>query len=224
MSLNNIIQLKNINKKYDRVILQNINLDIESGDFVVFLGESGAGKSTFLQIIGLLDINYEGDYFFKDVKITKKNITDIRKKFFGFIFQLYYLSASLSIKDNIYLPFCYQDMEDVDKINERYEELINRLNLRHVLTQKTSTLSGGEKQRVSIARALIHDPEVIICDEPTGNLDRKNAEEVMNILLEENAKGKTVLIVTHDSYIASYAKKIYKIKNGELYEENLKAS
>ena len=115
-------------------------------------------------------------------------------------------------------------MEDVDKINERYEELINRLNLRHVLTQKTSTLSGGEKQRVSIARALIHDPEVIICDEPTGNLDRKNAEEVMNILLEENAKGKTVLIVTHDSYIASYAKKIYKIKNGELYEENLKAS
>lgn len=216
-----IISLRNLEKKYsNKTVIDGINLDIYKGDYIAFLGESGCGKTTFLNIIGLLDNKYNGEYYFNGKLLAKKNVTDVRKNYFGFIFQLYYLISSLSIKDNILLPFLYISDYDVENNNNLYFELINNLHINKFIDQNISTLSGGEKQRVSIARALIHNPEIIICDEPTGNLDSYNTNIVMDVLSEENKKGKTILIVTHDLHVASYAKKVYQINNGILYEKN----
>jgi ABC-type lipoprotein export system ATPase subunit len=194
--------------------LKNIKLEIKKGDFISILGASGTGKSTLLNIIGMLDNDYKGQYIFNENIVNKKNSEVLRKYNIGFVFQLYYLISSLSIKDNILLPYLYIDDYDSYEIQNKMEELIVRLNLTNLLDQDCSSLSGGEKQRVAIARALIHNPSVLICDEPTGNLDDKNAKIVMDILREENKKGKTIIVVTHSKEVANMTNKIYCLESG----------
>jgi ABC-type lipoprotein export system ATPase subunit len=212
---NNIIVLNNISRDFgNRCILKNIKLEIKKGDFISILGASGTGKSTLLNIIGMLDNDYKGQYIFNENIVNKKNSEVLRKYNIGFVFQLYYLISSLSIKDNILLPYLYIDDYDSYEIQNKMEELIVRLNLTNLLDQDCSSLSGGEKQRVAIARALIHNPSVLICDEPTGNLDDKNAKIVMDILREENKKGKTIIVVTHSKEVANMTNKIYCLESG----------
>lgn len=219
-----IIKLNNITKKYGhRTILDNINLSINAGDFISILGLSGSGKSTLLNILGMLDVDYTGTYFFDGSIVNKNNIEDLRKKNIGYVFQLYYLISSLSIKENILLPYLYIDEYNVKELNEKLSTLLERLNLNHLLEQDCSSLSGGEKQRVALARALIHDPKLIICDEPTGNLDKYNTEIVMDILREEHNKGKTIIVVTHSHEVACKTDIVFCIESGGIrVEKNFK--
>lgn len=219
-----IIKLNNITKKYGRrMILDNINMSINTGDFISILGLSGSGKSTLLNILGMLDEDYTGTYWFDGSIVNKNNIEVLRKKNIGYVFQLYYLISSLSIKENILLPYLYIDDYNVKELNEKLNILLERLNLNHLLEQDCSSLSGGEKQRVALARALIHDPKLIICDEPTGNLDKYNAEIVMDILREEQKKGKTIIVVTHSHEVAYKSDIIFCIESGGIkVEKNFK--
>jgi ABC-type lipoprotein export system ATPase subunit len=210
--------MQNIKRAFGtKQILKDLDIIINRGDFISILGQSGSGKSTFLNILGLLDKNYEGKYLFFGEEIkAKKDYTNIRSQKIGFIFQMYYLLPKLSIIENILLPYLYRDHYDSKAVDNRLNELIERLNLKGILNQPCESLSGGEKQRVAIARALIHDPEVIICDEPTGNLDNKNCNTIINILKEEQQKGKTIIVVTHSQEVAKASDKIYYLREGVL--------
>lgn len=212
------IIMQNIKRAFGtKQILKDLDIIINRGDFISILGQSGSGKSTFLNILGLLDKNYEGKYLFFGEEIkAKKDYTNIRSQKIGFIFQMYYLLPKLSIIENILLPYFYRNHYDSKAVDNRLIELIERLNLKGILNQPCESLSGGEKQRVAIARALIHDPEVIICDEPTGNLDNKNCNTIINILKEEQQKGKTIIVVTHSQEVAKASDKIYYLREGVL--------
>ena len=213
----NIIEIKNLTKAFGEYkVLDKISFNVKKGDFIAIVGESGSGKSTLLNILGMLDIKFGGDYYFfeKNVKMTNRN--EIRLHQIGFIFQLYYLIPTLSIRDNIMLPFVYMKGVNVKDKNDYFEELVNRMGLTNILDHKIGVLSGGEKQRIALCRALITNPDLIICDEPTGNLDTKNAINVIEFLKEENKKGKTVIVVTHSKEIAEYADKVYQIRGGKI--------
>lgn len=213
----NIIEIKNLTKAFGEYkVLDKISFNVKKGDFIAIVGESGSGKSTLLNILGMLDIKFGGDYYFfeKNVKMTNRN--EIRLHQIGFIFQLYYLIPTLSIRDNIMLPFIYMKGVNVKDKNDYFEELVNRMGLTNILDHKIGVLSGGEKQRIALCRALITNPDLIICDEPTGNLDTKNAINVIEVLKEENKKGKTVIVVTHSKEIAEYADKVYQIRGGKI--------
>ncbi len=213
----NIIEIKNLTKAFGEYkVLDKISFNVKKGDFIAIVGESGSGKSTLLNILGMLDIKFGGDYYFfeKNVKMTNRN--EIRLHQIGFIFQLYYLIPTLSIRDNIMLPFVYMKGVNVKDKNDYFEELVNRMGLTNILDHKIGVLSGGEKQRIALCRALITNPDLIICDEPTGNLDTKNAINVIEVLKEENKKGKTVIVVTHSKEIAEYADKVYQIRGGKI--------
>lgn len=218
MNINeNIIEVKNLTKKFgENLILNNVNFTVKKGDFIAIVGESGSGKSTFLNILGMLDSKFSGDYFFfeKNVKLTNKN--EVRLHHIGFIFQLYYLIPNISVIQNIMLPFTYMKNVNMREKKEDLNKIIKRMEISHIVNRKISVLSGGEKQRIAICRALITNPDLIICDEPTGNLDIHNALNVIDVLKEENKKGKTIIIVTHSNEIARYANKIYKIRGGKI--------
>jgi putative ABC transport system ATP-binding protein len=213
-----MISLTNICKSYgNKLILRNINLEIRAGEFISITGDSGAGKSTLLNIIGLLETFDAGDYYLYNDRIMNAKIAkyhQYRANYLGYIFQMFYLIPGLTVKDNILLPLMYSNK----KINNhKINELANQLKLIDFLHEKADYLSGGEKQRVAIARALINEPKIILCDEPTGNLDYTNTNEVMKILQNEAKKGITVVLVTHDLSIAKMADKTYMINNnGEL--------
>ncbi len=225
MPSNNIIELKKLNKSFDnKTIFTELNFAVEKGDFISIVGESGCGKSTLLNVLGLLDTKYKGEIYF-DGELVKKNYQRdyIRSRKIGFIFQLYFLISKFNIYNNIKLPYLYIDKYNSIEVDNRAKELVEKLNLCDLLNEDCTTLSGGEKQRVAIARALINEPELIICDEPTGNLDNKNCEDVMNILKEENKKGKTIIVVTHSMSVASEANKIYRLEKGMIsLEKNIK--
>ncbi len=215
-----VIRIDKIKKAYgDQAVLKGVDLTMESGDFASIMGPSGAGKSTLINIVGLLDTFNEGSYAFENTDISNTNEeqrTRIRNERIGYIFQSYNLITGLSARDNILLPAYYYKKE-VDE--DHYMHLVTELGLKDLLHKKTALLSGGEKQRVSIARALINKPILLIADEPTGNLDEKNTEIVRNILLGLEERGVSILLVTHDSTLAKCAKKQYFLKNGLLSED-----
>jgi len=213
-----MISLRNICKSYGgKLILKNVNIEINEGEFISIIGNSGVGKSTLLNIIGLLETIDDGDYYLNGKKIVNTKISNYykyRSNYFGFIFQLFYLIPNLTVKDNILLPIIYSNKKIT---NVKINDLAINLQINHLLNEHVDYLSGGEKQRVAIARALINEPKIILCDEPTGNLDETNTEEVMKILKNEAKKGKTIILVTHDLRIARRTDAIYQIKkNGEL--------
>lgn len=224
MSQQSLINISNVWKKYDMgeteplIVLQEINLDIKQGEFVAITGPSGSGKSTMLNIVGALDKPSWGNVLLsgKDISLmTESNLAVLRGKTIGFIFQQFNLLKNLTALQNVMLP-----MEAIDiprkYAGDRAKELLGMLGLSDRLNHKPNQLSGGQQQRVAIARALSNDPEVILADEPTGNLDSKTGQFVMDFLGKMNDKGKTVILITHDIELVKYAKKIVHIKDGKI--------
>lgn len=214
-----MINLQNVYKRYDKhIVLNNINLKIEAGEYISFIGKSGSGKSTLLNIIGTIDFDYEGKYIFNKIMLKKNTIPKgLRGEKIGYIFQQYNLIPNISVYDNIILPFFYSN-KDIDSLQDKIDTELIYFDLMDKKNQKTSTLSGGEQQRVTIIRSIIMNPDVIIADEPTGNLDKSNAEIVEKFLQNENLKGKTIILVTHNKQLAMQAQKTFMIEKGDLIQ------
>ena len=221
-----MLKLDGIGKIYkvssgDVVALDNVSLKIGEGKFYGIVGHSGSGKSTLIQIIGLLDNYSSGSYYIDDVDVSKmkdieKNNYRIHK--FGFVFQAFYLDPKLSALDNVMIPmYVNKDISRKDRKN-RAVELLERFGIvNNMCKHKISQLSGGEQQRVAIARALANNPDIIIADEPTGNLDKENEKIVFDMLKELSFKDKkTVIVVSHNEILKEYADVIYEISNGKL--------
>ncbi len=227
----NIIELKKINKYFgagsNQVhVLKNVDLSIEKGDFVAIIGQSGSGKSTMMNIIGCLDVPTSGSYKINGVEVGKMNkdqLAELRCKTFGFIFQRYNLLTSLKASENAALPAVYLGLNTEER-NQRAVELLKQLELGNKLDNKPNELSGGQQQRVSIARALMNGGEIILADEPTGALDSKSGEMVMEIIKRLHHQGHTIILVTHDAKIAAQASRIIEIKDGEIVSDTRKSN
>lgn len=202
--------------------LDNFCLEIEKGEFVGVMGPSGSGKTTLLNIMATIDSPTSGDLFINGtnpVKLSEKNIALFRRKELGFIFQDFNLLDSLSVKENIILPLVLEKV-NVREIEKRVIEITELLNIKDILSKKPYEISGGQQQRAACARALIHNPSIILADEPTGNLDSKASQDVMETLSNLNEKrGATIMMVTHDPFSASFCKRIIMIKDGKYFLE-----
>lgn len=219
-----IIELKKCLKKYEKdgniiIAVNKITRVFEAGKLYVIIGASGAGKSTLLQCIGLLDKFTDGNLYINNQNIkhlTTNELADIRKKHIGFIFQNYYLSPNLNALQNIMLPLYLNKNLNKDKRIELSKDILKKVGLENRINHYPSELSGGEQQRVAIARALINNPDILLADEPTGNLDSKNEKVIMNILKKCSKDGKCVLVVSHSKVIQEYADELLIMKNGVL--------
>ena len=209
------VELRHIGKSYRRPVLKDINLHIDRDSYIAIVGKSGSGKSTLLNILGLLESYDGGEYIFNGIRI--RNHTDyakLRLHYIGFIFQSYNLIPTLTCRENILLPTLYTSCPKMRSIRE----LAATLEIEPLLDQSVTTLSGGEKQRVAIARSLILDPCLLLADEPTGNLDPKNRDVIFRLLREEHQRGRAVVLITHDLTAAAEAKTVLELKNGILVD------
>ncbi|MEH8027477.1 MacB family efflux pump subunit [Gallibacterium anatis] len=224
--MQHIIEIKNLNKFFgegeNRVhILKNIHLEIEQGDFIAIIGASGSGKSTLMNIIGCLDTASSGSYQIagkETAKLSADQLSELRQQRFGFIFQRYNLLSTLSAQENVALPAVYTGMAKPQRL-QRAAQLLEKLGLGNKIDNKPNQLSGGQQQRVSIARALMNGGDIILADEPTGALDSKSGETVMQILQQLHQEGHTIILVTHDKHIAQFANRIIEIKDGEIIQD-----
>lgn len=202
-------------------VLKGIDFQVEEGEFIAIMGKSGCGKTTFLKLLGLLDRPTDGKIYFNGMdteELWKDELADIRRRQIGFVFQDFYLMNSLSVRDNIMLPMIL-DKANSEEMKEKAEKLAERFGISELLFKAPYELSGGEKQRVAICRALINDPEIIFADEPTGSLDSKAGKNVIEALCRINEElNKTIVMVTHDPQLASYCKKLVLLKDGEILE------
>ena len=207
------LSLRHLQKSYARPVLRDINLDVTNDSYVTIVGRSGSGKSTMLNILGLVEGYDGGEYHFNGTLIRNGiDYAQLRLENIGFIFQSYNLIPTLSCKENILLPTLYNKRNAV----QDFYELVALLDLEPLLSQRVTTLSGGEKQRVAIARSLILDPCLILADEPTGNLDPRNRDLIMNLLRREHEKGRGIILITHDMEVARSADTVYMLRNGAL--------
>jgi len=221
-----LIELRNVSKVYGRgdnlvYALKKINLKIKKGEFVLFFGPSGSGKSTLMHIIGCLDRPTEGKVILKgrDVsKLSSNELARIRNETIGFVFQTFNLINTLNVLENVSLPLIFRGVSGEERIKKarKYVEIVG---LKGREKHKPLELSGGQQQRVAIARALITNPEIILADEPTGNLDSKTGKKIMDILKEINENGKTVIVVTHDISLIEYGSRIIYLKDGRIERE-----
>lgn len=217
-----IIELKDVWKIYhvgdtDINALAGVSLDIKEGEFVMIMGPSGSGKSTMVNMVGCLDVPSEGHIYLNNEDISELHESDlaqIRGKTIGFIFQQFNLIPTLTAKQNIMLPMSFLDLEMEERIN-RAQKLLELVQLDGRTENKTTQLSGGQQQRVAIARALANQPDVILADEPTGNLDSKTGVIVMEYLQKLHKEGKTIIMVTHDPKLSKYAERVIYIKDGK---------
>lgn len=220
---NKIVDINGLVKKYDKkIIFHNFNFYVEENEYVIVLGKSGEGKSTLLNIIGLLDYEYNGDYFLdgQDVnQMNDKKKSKLRNKYFGFVFQNYNLIEDLNVIDNIYLPYCYSDKELIINQKNYIDDLLNEFNMFDMKQCKVKFLSGGEKQRVAMVRALALNPPIIIADEPTGNLDNENEKIVLDFLRKMKCSGKSIIVVTHNLNIIKECDRIIDLSGGALLHD-----
>ncbi|MBO6078654.1 MAG: ABC transporter ATP-binding protein [Bacteroidaceae bacterium] len=201
--------------------LNDVSFNVADGEFVAIMGPSGCGKSTLLNILGLLDNPTKGSYKLQGVEVAdldENHRTDLRKGVIGFVFQSFNLIDELNVRENIELPLLYMGVPAKER-RERAEEVMERMNISHREKHFPNQLSGGQQQRVAIARAVIAGPKLILADEPTGNLDSVNGQEVMNLLKELNQQGTTVVMVTHSRHDASYASRIINLFDGSIVKE-----
>lgn len=226
---NILIEANNLAKIYDQDLylkrginfyaMHNVSLLVESGDFIAIMGPSGSGKSTLLNCISSLDKVTSGSIKLlgKEVSTMKENeLSDFRRKYLGFIFQNHNLISSLSIYDNIASPLILNNYS-ITEIDNRIKEIAKQLKIEDILYKKPSECSGGQRQRAAIARAMVTKPKILICDEPTGNLDSENSYEVLTLLERLNKDGTAIILVTHDNMVASYAKKLMYLRDGTIH-------
>jgi putative ABC transport system ATP-binding protein len=221
--MSKMINLKNVSRIFrtgdiETSALSKINFNIKQGEFVAIMGPSGCGKSTLLSILGMLDSPSSGVYEFEDVDISRyseKELASIRKASLGFIFQNFNLINELSVSENVELPLQYLKISKKERAL-RLDKILKRVAIDHRADHMPHQLSGGQQQRVAIARALIINPKLILADEPTGNLDSKNGEEVMLLLKELNESGTTVIMVTHSEKEGNFADRVLRMMDGQL--------
>jgi len=219
-----VMKLQGVTKKYktgeeDTIALDNINLTINEGEFVAIMGPSGSGKSSLMHIIGLLDTATKGEYSLngQDVsKLSKTKQAEIRNTEIGFVFQQFNLLPRTTVVDNILLPTIYGKIENPES---RAEELAEEVGLGNRKHNKSNQLSGGQIQRVAVARALIMKPSIILADEPTGNLDSKTSIEIMKLIQDINKKGATIVLITHEPEIAKFASRTIHLRDGKIEKE-----
>ncbi|EGQ79119.1 ABC transporter ATP-binding protein [Fusobacterium animalis] len=218
-----IITVDNINKTYkngslELQVLKNISFKVDKGEFLAIMGSSGSGKSTMMNILGCLDNQYEGRYILDGIDISKSTeneLSEIRNKKIGFIFQSFNLLPRLTALENVELPLVYSSVPKEER-HKRANELLEMVGLKERTHHRPNELSGGQRQRVAIARALANNPSIILADEPTGNLDSKSEEEIIEILQKLNKMGKTIVIVTHEPSIGEIAERKIVFKDGEI--------
>lgn len=227
-SNSNLITLKDIKKSYfvnneEHIILNNLNLSIEQGEFLMIMGKSGSGKTSLLNILGFLNKFNEGQYIFKGEDVTFIKESDrakFRNENIGFVFQQFNLINTLTIYQNMELPLIYKGVTSKEERETIIKEKLEIVGLLDKIKQRPNQLSGGQQQRIAIARALVNDADIIFADEPTGALDAETCVDIMNLLKDLNKQGKTILMVTHDSDLISYATRVVKLKNGVFETEN----
>lgn len=225
--MSTLLELENISKVYqsDQVkttALNSISLTVKQGEFVSLMGTSGSGKSSLLHLLGLLDFATTGTYVFNDRivnSLSKKEIVSLRKLHVGFVFQNFNLINDLDVFENVELPLIYLKVNRTSR-KKKVHAILERLGIIHKVKSFPQQLSGGQQQRVAIARALITEPKLILADEPTGNLDSEQGNEVMEMLSEQNDNGTTIVMATHNYNDATYSRRIIKMLDGQLLSEN----
>lgn len=218
-----VISLKNINKQYilPAMILNtliDINLEIFEGEFTAIMGPSGSGKSTLMNILGCLDRPTSGEYYLYErnvANLADDELAEVRNKRIGFVFQSFNLLPRMSALENVALPLVYSKVASKERI-ERATSMLEKVGLHDRMQHKPNELSGGQRQRVAIARALINNPAIIMADEPTGNLDSKSSEDIMDIFAQLNEQGKTIIVVTHELEIAMKTKRMITVRDGRI--------
>ncbi len=220
-----ILKMKNIVKTYtmgdeEQTVLKSIDFNIDVGEFVSILGPSGSGKSTLMNIIGCLDTPTSGEYLLNGKLLLNQDESELarlRNKEIGFIFQQFQLLPRLTAIQNVELPLIYSGVSEKER-KQRAIEMLNRVGLSDKLKNRPNQLSGGQQQRVAIARALVTNPTILLADEPTGALDQKNGQQIIDLFEELHNEGKTIIMITHDKKIASHASRTVNILDGELFE------
>ena len=222
--MGSLIRTEDITKSYiqENQVLKGINLEIQEGEFVSILGESGSGKTTLLSILGGMETPTTGKVFFKDLELSnlkEKELANLRRTEIGFVFQFFNLAPYLNVEENIFLPLVL-DGKNKKVYMERFNSLVETLQIKDILDKFPSNISGGEQQRVAICKSLIYSPELILLDEPTGNLDSKNANEIMVLLRDINeTQGTTIIQVTHSEQNAQFGDRIIRILDGQIIED-----
>ena len=223
-----MIQVKDVHKSYDLGetfvhALRGVSFSIEEGEFVSIMGPSGSGKSTLMNIVGCLDTPSEGTYLLNDRNVgnlDEEQLAGIRNEQIGFVFQKFQLLPRSSALENVALPLKYASVKQSERLI-RAEEVLNKVGLTNRLTHKPTELSGGEQQRVAIARALVNSPSILFADEPTGNLDSKTGNQVLEIFKDLNKRGQTIVVITHEREVAKQSQRTITIKDGEIGSDSI---
>ena len=227
VNMTKLIELKGINKTYkngdqELRVLKDIDLEVEKGEFVAIMGPSGSGKSTLMNVIGLLDRPTSGEYFLEGQEVgnlSEKKLARVRNEQIGFVFQQFFLLSKLNAFQNVELPLIYAGVHPA-KRKEIAEQYLEKVELGSRMHHLPSELSGGQKQRVAIARALVNRPAIVLADEPTGALDTKTGEQIMDLLTKLNQEGKTIIMVTHEPEIAAFANRRIVIRDGVISSDS----
>ncbi|MCE5170479.1 ABC transporter ATP-binding protein [Paenibacillus profundus] len=221
-----MLEVRNVSKVYEGKVayqaLSNLNLTVQKGEFVGVMGPSGSGKTTLLNVVSTIDKPSSGEVFIggqQTHKLSKRQLALFRRRELGFVFQDFNLLQTLTVKENIIFPLTLENVS-IKEQDERVNRIADKLGITHILNKRTYEISGGQCQRTAIARAIIHDPKLILADEPTGNLDSKSAKDVLETLQRLNKEEEaTMMMVTHDAQAASYCDRVIFIKDGSLYRE-----
>jgi putative ABC transport system ATP-binding protein len=223
-----MIKISNLEKYYrtedvETVALNKLSFEIKSGEFVAVMGPSGCGKSTLLNILGLLDDSDGGSFLFNGIEVidfNERKRADLRKKNIGFVFQSFNLIDELTVFENVELPLIYLGMKAAER-KQTVEKVLDKIKIMHRRNHYPQQLSGGQQQRVAVARAVVNNPKLILADEPTGNLDSTNGNEVMQLLTDLNEQGTTIIMVTHSEHDARYSHRVIRMLDGQTVLENI---